>query len=141
MQNDLAAGDTIGADDFAWTDLPTIAVPADAASSDPTGMRVSVAVAAGEILRDQRLVAFAPSALGARLEAGYVGLTLDVDADIYVVGNRVDLFDALDAYLVVPAAVVVDVGDGQITVATPAAEAPNVIKSMSMGGVAIALVG
>lgn len=134
----LSAGTEITADDIAERPAPAALVPVDAAGESPVGERVSTAHAAGEILRDGRLSGRDHNMVASLIEPGHSAVTVDVESDIFVVGDRVQIHSLLDGRQLA-AGMVVAVHEGAVTVGV--ARAGPVMAELGLGGVAVALSG
>lgn len=134
----LPAGSEIAAEHIAERPAPAALVPADAAMHSPLGMRIAVAHASGEILRDGRLVGRGQNAVSSLMEPGHSAVTVDVDSDIFVVGDRAGLYSLLDGRQVA-AGTVVAVHEGAVTVGV--ARAGPVVAELGRGGVVVSLRG
>ncbi len=134
----LPAGAEIATGDVVARPAPAALTPADATAESPVGARVTVAHAAGEILRDARLVGRDDSTVTSLIPAGHSAVTVDVDEDIFVVGDRVELYALLNGRLV-GSGLVVAAHEGAVTVGV---QRPGpVVVELGRGGVAVSLNG
>ncbi|MEM9468484.1 MAG: SAF domain-containing protein [Actinomycetota bacterium] len=137
---DVAAGERLDAERIASAEVPDGLLPAATTIEDPTGRRVRVDLAAGEIITDPRL-AGAESEHAARTPPGTVAVALDRSSDLFTVGDRVDLHDQVDGGRLVASALVVAVTDGDVAVAVERAAVAEVIRSLGRAGVVVVLRG
>ncbi len=119
--------------------LPLAALPDDAVTELPIGQRTRVDLGTGEIIRHARLAPDAGSAISARLAPGQAGVSLPVEVNIYEIGDRVSLYDALEATALATSAEVIAKEDRQITVGVPEYTVPDAVRSLSTAGVVVVL--
>ena len=137
---DLFAGTALGADDIELLELPRIALPRDAVTSDPGGSTLASSMVRGEVLRVGRIESHVLSPTAARLPAQTAGLTITVSQSALAVGDRVDVYGLLDGNLLASGAEVIAVNDNQPTLAIAETELPAVIRALTIGGVVPVLV-
>ncbi len=93
---DLPAGAVVDAGAVTVEARPRAHVAADALRAPPTGERVRVAMAAGEVVLARRLAPAGTGAVAARLPPGTVGVGVPLPLPLPVEpGDRVDVIDAL----------------------------------------------
>lgn len=138
VQTSLPAGTEIAEPHVVSRPAPAALTPADAAVESPVGLRVTVAHAPGEILRDGRLAGRDDNAVSSLIEPGHSALTVDVDSDVFAVGDRVGLHSLLSGRAIASGTVVA-AHEGAVTVGV-ASPAP-VIAELGLGGVVVSLSG
>lgn len=119
--------------------LPSVALPTDAVTASPTGRRSAVALAEGEILRDDRLGGGGPIASQLHPDEGIV--TLSADAAHLAPGDTVDLYALLTGDVVARRARVIEVDTGIAVVAVPRTVLSAVVRTFTTGDVIAVLVG
>lgn len=135
---DIAAGTILEAGTTAAVEVPRGLIPADATTEDPIDGRTRVDLAAGEILRDDR-IAGRSSAHAALTPPGTVTVALDRTSDLFSVGDRVDLHDLIDGRRLATDAVIVAVGDRDLGVAVDEAAIGEVVRGLGRGGIVTVL--
>jgi Flp pilus assembly protein CpaB len=153
---DLETGHVVGAGDTTVQRWPLAVVPAGALAQAPAGRVVTAAMLAGEAVVGQRLAPEGLSGVAALVPEHHRAIAVPsstagfgTDAPPLVSGDRVDVlatFDVLDGDApptdaVAEGALVVDVGDGTVTVAVLEDDAPRVAFAVARGTVTLALVG
>jgi len=138
VQTPLAAGTEIAESHIASRPAPAALTPGDAAIESPLGSRVTVSHMPGEILRDGRIAGRDDNAVSSLVEPGHSAVTVDVDSDVFVVGDRVGLHSLLSGREVA-SGMVVAVHEGAVTVGV-ASPAP-LIAELGRGGVIVSLAG
>jgi hypothetical protein len=136
---DIPAGALVDADDVMAVAAPPGLVPAAAVVANPAGQRARVALAAGEIVITDRVIAEL-SANAARTPTDAVTIALDRSSDLFSIGDRVDLHDQLDGGRLA-SGLVVAVTDRDLGVAISEATVAEVIRGMGRGGVVAVLRG
>jgi Flp pilus assembly protein CpaB len=154
--HDLEAGAVIGPGDVTVEQWPHAVVPSGAITEVPTGQVVIAAVVDGEAVIDRRLAPEGLRGVAALVPDHHRAIAVPssaagfgTDAPPLSAGDRVDVlatFDVVDGDApptapVAEAALVVDVGEGTVTVAVPVADAPRVAFAVARGTVTLALVG
>ena len=157
--DDLAAGDVVGAADVVVAEWPRATVPAGALTSPPVGRTVAATIVAGEAVVAARVAPSGLSDVAALVPAGRRAVAVPstsggfgADAPPLAVGDRVDVLASFDGFdledggapstdTVARDALVVDVGETNVTVAVPAADAERVADAATRGHVALALAG
>jgi Flp pilus assembly protein CpaB len=144
-------GDELGADDVVADTRPASFVPDGAVAEDPTGRRVTQALAPSEVVVEHRLAGGDRRGAAALVPAGWRAVAVPaLEAALPVeVGQRVDVLAAMDpsgtgavGTTVAEDGVVVHVAeDGTVTVAVTPAQATRVVAALAGGLVALALVG
>lgn len=144
-------GDELGAGDVVADTRPASFVPDGAVAEDPTGRRVTQALAPSEVVVEHRLAGGDRRGAAALVPAGWRAVAVPaLEAALPVeVGQRVDVLAAMDpsgtgavGTTVAEDGVVVHVAeDGTVTVAVTPAQATRVVAALAGGLVALALVG
>jgi Flp pilus assembly protein CpaB len=132
---DLEPGEALEAE---LRELPAGLVPAGALRTAPAGEVVAAWIGAGEIVLEDRLAPAGLSAVAARLPPGTRGVAVPPGvAPLPVsVGDRVDV---LGPALIASRALVVDVGDGAVTVAVRDGVAERVAEAVTLGTAVLVL--
>ena len=135
----LEAGATLRPGDAAKREIPVLAVPDDAMRTDPTGLRLRVAVGVTEILRLPRLDPFGGGEVAARLPEQALAITLVVEDDIFTIDDRVDIYALSTGTPLSTDGTVVAVNEHRATVAIRRNQMSAVVAELSRGGVAVVL--
>jgi Flp pilus assembly protein CpaB len=148
---DLEPGDRLDTRNTRVERQPEPLVPAGALSALPDDRRVTEAVYAGEVLREERLAPAGRSALAARLPAGTRAMAIPIEpgtVPALVLGDRVDVLVALPVeaagdgppgFALATDVLVVDVHDAAVTIAVPRDAAPRIAVAFGAGAVTLAL--
>jgi Flp pilus assembly protein CpaB len=153
---DLAAGDVIGPGDVVVDEWPRAMVPDRAVEEPPIGRTVAAPIVVGEAVVSDRVAPEGLSDVAALLPPGWRAVAVPsasggfgADAPPLALGDRVDVlatFEVLDVdspptETVAEGALVVDVGETNVTVAVPAADAERVANAATTGTVTLTLAG
>lgn len=146
---DVAPGAVLGAGVVELRDLPAGSVAPGSAGEDALGRRASAAIRTGEVVHLARVAPAGRSAVAALLPPGTRGIAVPTGPGSLPleVGDVVDVLATTGEGVVPPtvtvadATVVVDVGEGAVTVAVPRDQAPQVAYAVATGLVTLALVG
>lgn len=150
---DIPAGEALDASNSRVVGHPEPLVPAGALGSAPPRTRVSAALFAGEVVREERLAPGDLSSVAARLPEGTRAIAIPSEPGTTPplrVGDLVDIVVALptDAagggppgFALATEVTVVDVSDQAATLAVPRDVAPRVAVAFGQGAITLALVG
>ncbi len=135
----LDPGQTLTTRDTELRELPALAIPVDSVRTDPTGLQIRVGMAASEILRTPRLDPAGGGEVAARVPGDHSAITLDVDGDIFAIGDSTELFALATGLSLTDRGTVVAISDGKATVAVPHNEVGDVVSELAKGGVVVIL--
>ena len=157
---DLPPGHVVTLADVTVERWPVAVVPAGALADVPVGRTVTTPIVAGEAVVARRVAPDGLDGVAALLPEGHRAVAVPAAIDGFgagvpplAVGDRVDVLATFDVYVdeggsgaeptgvVAAEALVVDVGDGAVTVAVPERDAPQVAFAAARGTVTLALVG
>jgi len=139
--SEIEAGSVISATDIESLQLPAAAIPIDATTDDPTGLRLSDSVTRGEILRDGRVASNDAGPVAALLQPGNRGLTLQInEGSVLEIGDRVELLALVGGRTLADAAEVIAVDGRWATFSVPADQVSAVVIEIAIGGVMPVLV-
>lgn len=143
---DHHAGDRLDRSDVERRAVPRSIVPADALVDPPDDRRLRTDVSAGEVLTSGRFAPGRPSAVAARIPAGWhaVAVPLPPAALALHRGDHVDLL-ALGATgsseVIVDGGLIIDSADATVTVALPTDAVADVADAVLAGTLTVALTG
>jgi len=132
----IEAGGLITSADIESVELPSAALPVDAATGDPSGHRLSDSVARGEIIRDGRLAESDAGPVAALLGPRDRGVTIQVDeGSVLEVGDRVELLALVGGRPVAVGAEVISVDGRWATFSVSKDQVSAVVNEIAVGGV------
>jgi Flp pilus assembly protein CpaB len=138
---DLDAGHRLDADDVVSRMLPPGALPDDAVTASPVGLRLADPMGTGEVVRQGRLRSGTASPTGSAVPAHRGAITLPVASPHLAPGDWVDLHSLLDGHVVASDGEVVAVTDGFPLIAVDRADLPGAIRALAAGDLVPAVVG
>jgi len=132
----IEAGQLITTADIESVELPSAALPVDAAAGNPVGRRLGDSMARGEILRDGRLAESDAGPVAALLGPGNRGVTIQVDeGSVLEVGDRVELLALVGGRPLTVDAEVISVDGRWATFSVPEDRVSAVVNEIAVGGV------
>jgi Flp pilus assembly protein CpaB len=135
----IAAGEVLDATAVDVRPIPLALVPDGALGALPApGTPAAAPIGRGEIVSASRIGRGGRSEVAALLPEGTRGVGVPVTEGVVPL-RAGDVVDVVAADLVVPAAAVVRVGDGDAVVAVPAGDAPAVARAVAAGQVTLVL--
>jgi len=150
---DLLAGERLDGDNTRLVEHPVPLVPDGALTARPEDGRVTAAVFAGEVLREERLAPRGASEMAARLPHGTRAVAIPVEPGTtppLTAGDLVEVLVALPpeaagagppGFALASDVLVVNVNDAAVTIAVSRDVAPRLAVAFGQGAVTLALVG